>query len=376
VPDHAAVSRSRFVSVNAGVLGAPGRRSAGPVRIDLFDGAVHTATPEDVSPGPKDSVVWRGRLVGVEESRVTLVLHGEVVAGTIRLSDSLYRIGYAGNGIHRLQEIDLAALPPEDEPIPVDAAHDPSGLGPSAWGSADPVPDAARTIDSLVAYTAQARASAGGTAAIEALIILAVEETNQAFANSLIEAQLRLVHMGEVPYVESGDMSTDLWRLRETGDGHIDEVHTWRDDFGADVVSLISNDTSYCGMAYLMTVESSSFESSAFSVVSRVCATGYYSFGHELGHNLGSTHDRDNAGIAVAPYGYGYQDPYGVFRTLMAYDCPNGCPRESYFSNPEVTYLGLPTGIDHDLDPAASADNARSINEVALTAANWRASVE
>ena len=35
---------------------------------------------------------------------------------------------------------------------------------------------------------------------------------------------------------------------------------------------------------------SAGFASSAFSVVEHSCATGYYSFAHELGHNLSLLH--------------------------------------------------------------------------------------
>ena len=114
----------------------------------------------------------------------------------------------------------------------------------------------------------------------------------------------------------------------------------------ADAVVLIVNDTAYCGMAYVMTSLSSSFESAAFSVVSRICATGYYSFAHETGHNFGSVHDRANSSFAgVYDYSYGYQSPYGTFRTIMSYDCDGGCPRINYWSNPDIYYNGQPLGV-------------------------------
>ena len=44
-------------------------------------------------------------------------------------------------------------------------------------------------------------------------------------------------------------------------------------------------------------------------------------------------------------YSYGYQDPDENFRTVMSYNCPGGCTQIEYFSNPNVTYMGDPTGI-------------------------------
>ena len=44
------------------------------------------------------------------------------------------------------------------------------------------------------------------------------------------------------------------------------------------------------------------FAPNAFAVVDRTCATGYYSFGHEMGHNMGLNHAReDYAGRRPGP---------------------------------------------------------------------------
>jgi hypothetical protein len=104
-----------------------------------------------------------------------------------------------------------------------------------------------------------------------------------------------------------------------------------------------------------------------------MCAAGYYSFGHELAHNMGSNHDRANGSAALYPYSYGYWAPDNSYRTVMAYDCPNGgCSRVPYFSNPNVWFNGYPTGISYDVDPNNAADNARSLNEVRFVVANFR----
>ena len=61
------------------------------------------------------------------------------------------------------------------------------------------------------------------------------------------------------------------------------------------MVSMWINNTDYCGLAWLMTSTASDFSSRGFSVVHYGCATGYYSFAHEMGHNQGAHHDRANA---------------------------------------------------------------------------------
>ena len=71
------------------------------------------------------------------------------------------------------------------------------------------------TFDVMVVYTPAARAGAGGTTAMNALINLAVAETNTAYLRSGVFPRLRLVHTEEVAYTESGNFSTDLNRLTE-----------------------------------------------------------------------------------------------------------------------------------------------------------------
>jgi hypothetical protein len=223
-------------------------------------------------------------------------------------------------------------------------------------------------VDVLVAYTPAVLALYGAQGA-EALIIQAVAEANQAYSNSKMTTRLNLVRTVLTTYVESGDIYTDLARLRAIKDGHMDELHALRDTHGADVVSLIANEPLYCGLAYRMATLSASFQSSAFSVVHHSCATGYYSFVHEIGHNQGAHHDAANASGALYPYAYGYRDPYNRFRTIMAYDCPGGCPRAAGFSNGDNTIFGIPIG-----DPDY-ASNARAIDETAPTVAAFRQSV-
>jgi hypothetical protein len=80
-----------------------------------------------------------------------------------------------------------------------------------------------------------------------------------------------------------------------------------------------------------MGTASTSFAPWAFNVVDQSCAAGYLSYAHEVGHNEGLQHDPANASVSPAyPYAYGYQDPSGAFRTVLAY---GGAQRVPFFSN-------------------------------------------
>lgn len=217
---------------------------------------------------------------------------------------------------------------------------------------------------------------------MNSVVQLAVDETNQSYVNSGINQRLRLVHKEEVSYTESGNFcgasTADLERLAGTTDGYMDNVHALRDTYGADVVDLIVETGNACGCGYLMTTVSTGFAPNAFTVTRRDCATGYYSFGHELGHNMGARHDwYVDQGTTPYPYNHGYVYTPGQWRTIMAYnnECSNSgfnCTRLQYWSNPDVRYTGVPMGVPEG--SANPADNRKTLNNTASTTANFRQS--
>ena len=370
-----AISRSRFVSVNFELFSDIQTRDV--LLLNLYDDTSYLAVLDRLAGPAPGNFTWIGHIEGIEHSGVTLVVKkNKVLVGNINIRDGLYQVRYAAADVHAIRENDEQGLPPHADPIPVNLTEA-SEIHTAASAIAAEGTDDGSRIDVMVVYTPAAAAS--GILAMEALIDLAVEETNTAFATSLIATRLRLVHTAQVNHVESGNMGTDLSRLRSQGEigEYMDEVHTWRDLYNADQVTLIEASGNYCGIAYLMSDVSPGFAPYAFGVVHKSCATGNFTFGHELGHNLGSHHDRANASSSAAyPYSYGYQAPDKAFRTIMAYNSGCGCPKIQAYSNPDVWSGGQPTGIDYESDPANSADNTRSINSAAYTFANFWVSTD
>jgi hypothetical protein len=346
-------------------------------RIDLFPDTRLVAERERIVVQGRRQTVWAGHLENEPHSEVILAMRRGVLSGMLRRENGeLFRIDYAGKGRHRVRQLDPDRVPAHSHPLRAAAA---GSRRPAAAALAPDNPAPLSVVDLMVVYTPAAKARAGGATAIRAKIDGAVAAANQAYLNSGIDMQLRLVHAAEVAYTESGDMQRTLKDLRGSIDGKMDAVHQWRNQFGADQVALVSTDANYCGIAYQMSGTSSSFAAYAFAVVhddSRYACLANQTLAHELGHNQGNAHDRASSSIpGVFPYSYGHRVcQSGGFRTIMAYPC-SGATRVSYFANPSLTWNGQALGIDPDIDPARSAADAWSMETIRTTVAGWRKAV-
>ncbi len=237
--------------------------------------------------------------------------------------------------------------------------------------------DSGGNLDVMVVWTSKAECrnyglnegctlTAATTAAMEALINLAIDETNTAFDLSGVQTQLFLAHAYRHPTFTETSMPNALKALRSGG---ISGTEQNRETYGADLVAMIVDEPLYCGIAYV-----GPRIDRMYSVTAWKCATGYFSFGHEIGHNLGLRHDRGTEfQCDSTKFHYGYRDPEARFRTILAYDsvtdqCDNnpggGCPRIQRFSNDDDAHSwnGLPAGD-------TSNNNARKINRIKSTVA-------
>ena len=358
-------------------LALPGLGNAGPAQVVSF-GALEISerSEHDYSVYGRDAAT---------QSEVSLVVMGQDVVGTGTRDGDTYDLRPLGGGLTAVYRRDHSRFPPGYEcgvssgphpPVPRELGIAPKhGIGTGAGDDDDPFPpdagastapaDSGEVIDVLVAYTPTAHTLAGN---IDALIRLFFDDTNRYYANSLILPRVRLVHSYEVDYGQADDsLSTDLERLRAPDDGFLDEIHAMRNQHGADLVALLVGRVAmYCGYANVYYGS----ERGGFSVTAQEC--GAYVFAHELGHNQGAHHDPGtnmlNESLVLGfPYGQGLCNSPGNWRTIMSYNFQESCrPRAPYFSNPNISYRGTPTGDEH------ARHNVRVINETAFHIANFR----
>ena len=205
--------------------------------------------------------------------------------------------------------------------------------------------------DVLTMYTPQARDAAGGVPQIEALIQAAVDNANTAFMNSEMPLRFHLAGTALADHDDAGNSGTDLsWLINDAVTAAL------RDDLNADLVSLITEDgAGFCGRGQLpLTWGPGGNPGAVHQVTARGCAVGNLTYAHEHGHNMGLEHDPANAnppGSGTYPYRYGHFVS-GSYRTVMSYSnqCSGGCPRVTQWSNPDVIFLGQPTGITDERD--------------------------
>lgn len=360
------VMRSRLVSVDTGQLfmadGKPLARNA-QVTLNIFDDVAYKGVITRVQKNGVHGYSWTGRLAGVENGYFYLITYDDAFIAHIASKAGVYEVSWAGDGIYRVIQLDHSKLVDD---YPAEYADPGPLLDPNAVDAK--TADSGSQIDIMVVYTDDARAAEGSTNAMKARIALAVAETNTSYAWAGVTPRLRLVHVEEMAYAETGNLSTDLTRFRGTSDGYFDSVHGLRNTYGADMVGLIvENGGAYCGLASAIMATATT----AFQVTARSCATGYYSFGHEFGHLQGARHDMyvDNT-LTPYSYGHGYTYKWDEWRTVMAYnnacsDYGYNCTRLQYWSNPSNTYGGIAMGDSY-------SQNYQVLNTTAYTVANWR----
>lgn len=213
----------------------------------------------------------------------------------------------------------------------------------------------------------------------------AIAFTNQALSDTGVDGQFRLVGAQEIDFDNSLTAGTLLTQATN-GSNAFSSLPALRNEFGADMVSVLAyrsdfapnSDFAANGIAWV-NGDNPNF---AFSVTRLAAFCCDSVFAHELGHNLGSGHERasvsGNSGgscdDSFQPGGFtGFSCGHGVngnFDTIMSRNVGASINR---FSNPNQSCNGVPCGIAQSQQN--SADNFTSFNISAFLIEQFRANI-
>ncbi len=204
-----------------------------------------------------------------------------------------------------------------------------------------------------------------------------VNVTNQLTADSHMPLDLEIAHIERVNYPDGFSMVDALEAVTLNTDAAFNSVPALRNEHEADLVVLFrpyAND-GLCGYAWVGAQSSNGDFSDprqadfGFSTVAINCSD--YTLAHELGHNLGLVHSRQETpeGGSLA-HGAGYGTRNG-FATIMADASSFNAIKLPVLSSPASMCQGEPCGVDR-ADPIAGADAVHAVGVAKSQVANYR----
>ena len=242
----------------------------------------------------------------------------------------------------------------------------------------------AATVDVMIVYDTTASTWVTSNGGMAAFSQDAINRMNQALQNSgLNNHSFRLVHSMSVNYTttsQSSGLSGDLESL-QSGAGAFASVHTARDTYGADLVAMMVDTGSaygYVGVGYTLWRWSGT-PNYGYTVNAIRSVEISHTLTHEIGHNLGAHHAKNQA-QSPGPNnnldgqysaGWYFTGTNGVsYHTIMAYnrDGFGGSYQSApLFSTPLKTYQQTIAGDADD------GDNSRLISQTIGTIADYKA---
>ena len=218
----------------------------------------------------------RGRVYQTEAGDEAIISRNNQtgsIIGTLKTHDGRSFALEKCNDSYIFQQFNVASFP-------TDEVIDEGDFDPTLIVAPDTRSGSGYNYSIMFYYTAE---FAAVTSNIGDFIDQVIAETNQGYANSRIPITATKLCQ-ELATVPDQTDARALLREFKQMKGTVSELRNT-----ADAAALLSVDISHCGMAYMATATSGN----TLSVTKKSCALGYYSFGHEVAHNLGASHNKE-----------------------------------------------------------------------------------
>ena len=346
------------------------------LRIENYDDIVVTVSRSFISES--ENLVLSGEVSAFNSLTMVIGSDGTVV-GSISTKENSFRL-YSENGSAFAKWLDPFRTRPRVDPEisepkidntklnSVDQIDNPASVSFITDRTLYPTYEAYGTRIDLYIYYDK------GLDAPHETIDYLTEVANYVFNNMLIDLEVRVVGKKKVT-VSSSAVLDDLVEDMKSNNPPFDSIDTDISTTGADLVHFIvgehKNDDKYCGLAQIGPWRGLGFRDD-------VSGASYYGGGcyndtfiHELGHNLGSLHDRETDPDGTGAYHYSRGSRVaGEYRSVMAYGSESEFPIYPTFSWPTIKCGDVACGV-----PAFrqdSADNRRSITNVKRLVSAYR----
>ncbi|MFG0409355.1 reprolysin-like metallopeptidase [Pseudomonas sp. FYR_11] len=258
---------------------------------------------------------------------ISLVRDGQRLTGAIHVEGAAYRLQYVGGGQHVLVKVDEAKMPAE---------HFTDVRQPQTDPGAGKAPESDHSTIRVLFFTTHERRVKNPD--YRATLARVVQDANQVMLNSNVPVTVSIAGFMEPDYKEGDKTGVEQFTdFRTPGRDLNNEVQRWRDELLADVVTLY---TSYPGTG-------GEVATGGYVIVGAADA-----FAHEIGHVLGAAHGWNGTSPG---YKFGYSHDNPKFHTRMVTTW-GSIP---YFSNPRLTYQGVPMGTPEHHDVARTLDEHR-----------------
>jgi len=362
------------------------------ILLDFFEDKKYKAVIKKVTVGKDGATAITSRIVGTKFGYcyISISDEGILVSTELPESDEQFDIVKINNRIYLSQtkmSVARKKILEGSEPIIPEGMHDYNN--PILNGIQDNNLEGDVIIDVMIVYTKAAKEWANDySSGIDNVIAIAMEKANEAMQNSGTGITFNLVYKYQTDYKEVNS-NEDLYRLCTKDDGYLDEVHTLREQYKADLVVLMPMVSFTGGVAYLLTNENGNKDLCSFSLTRVQQAATGYTLVHELGHNMGCSHSKSQnyqAGPGLYYYSAGWRGPeLGGYTTIMSYESGSyysdhhTYPHIPYFSSPDIVIDGVTIGHSIDGDNVLTLKKTKHVtsqytihdNEIFLTISNY-----
>jgi hypothetical protein len=398
IPKHDHAKRAQVLAVNPLIQEYGNVEVNDTLLFELFDDVRFKAIVEKTTKDINHSTSHRAKINDFDYSYVFISTNKGRTLINIDLpdKDEQYKLFYDNeSGRHIMIEVDKdklervenvpSLMPPIEQDIneispskkstgTVDSENEQQ---PSPLGSTEP-----DEITLMIVYTpAAASWAAGNEGGIANTIASLMQRSQLALDNSNLDVVLNLVYASEVDYVEQ-HTNDDLYKLTGTADGYMDEIHAWRNEYHADLVVLLEETNFTGGLGWLLQSINGS-PTYGFSLTRVQQASWTYTVIHEIGHNMGAHHHKDQNFQPGPTYWWNWSENTwsagwrwtgtnnSRYCTVMTYsngqyfDDGLNHTEVPYFSSPDIEYMGV---AGHAVD----GDNVRTLHETKYIVADYR----